>query len=128
MARTMFEAYGGFGKLSKVVMAFYDRVVDSDGIGHYFDGVPMRRLIDHQTQFVAQLMGGPLVYSDDMLRHVHAHLGIEDDGFDVMLELFQETLEDFEFDPDDARELTSLLERKRPLIVKADAAATGTGP
>jgi hypothetical protein len=46
MARSMFDRYGGFANLSKVVMAFYDKVLDSEIIGDYFEYVDMRRLID----------------------------------------------------------------------------------
>jgi hemoglobin len=40
-------------------MAFYDRVLNSDVIGAYFDDIDMRQLIDHQTKFISQGMGGP---------------------------------------------------------------------
>jgi len=41
MARSMFDRYGGFAKLSKVVMAFYDKVLDSDVVGDYFEDIDM---------------------------------------------------------------------------------------
>jgi hemoglobin len=44
MSKTMFERYGGFANVSKVVMAFYDKALDSDIIGHHFEDVEMRRL------------------------------------------------------------------------------------
>jgi hemoglobin len=55
----MLERYGGFPTLSRIVMDFYDRVIDSDVLGPFFEDVDMRRLVDHQTKFVAWLMGGP---------------------------------------------------------------------
>jgi hypothetical protein len=48
MARSMFDRYGGFANLSKVVMAFYDKVLDSEIIGDYFEHVDMRRLIGYR--------------------------------------------------------------------------------
>ena len=60
MARSLFDKYGGFASVSKVVMTFYTKVLDSDVIGDYFDGIDMRRLIDHQTKFIATIMGGPV--------------------------------------------------------------------
>ncbi len=128
MAQTLFERYGGFARVSKFVMAFYDRVVESAVIGHHFDGVSMRRLIDHQTQFVAQLMGGPQVFSDETLRHVHAHLAIDDVAFDEMLALFRETLDDFAFGAADADAMVQGLEDKRHLIVGAPAARPIAAP
>ena len=43
---TLFDKYGGFATVSKVVMSFYDRVLDSDQIGEYFEDIDMKRLID----------------------------------------------------------------------------------
>jgi len=54
MARTPFEKYGGFATVSKIVMVFYDRVLDSDIMAPFFDDVDMRRLTDHQTKFISQ--------------------------------------------------------------------------
>lgn len=55
---TLFDKYGGFAAVSKLVMAFYDRILDSDQVGGYFEDIDMKRLIDHQTKFVASIMGG----------------------------------------------------------------------
>jgi hemoglobin len=117
MAQTPFERYGGFGMVSKVVLAFYDKVLDSEIMAEYFEDVDMRRLIDHQTQFVSQLMGGPVAYTDDMLRQLHVRLGIQDAAFDEMIELFTETLEDFDLDDDDVDQIVNEMTIRRPLIV-----------
>ena len=117
MTQSTFERYGGFATVSKVVLAFYEKVTESDVLADYFESVDMRRLVDHQTQFVSQLMGGPVAYTDDMLRQLHSRLGIHDEAFDEMIELFTETLEDFEFDDDDIDAIVGELSVRRPLIV-----------
>ena len=127
MAQSMFEKYGGFGTVSKVVIAFYDRVLDSDVMGPYFDGVDMRRLIDHQTRFVSQLMGGPASYTDSKLQQLHAHKGIHDPAFDEMLELLTETMEDFGIDEADIDEIVEEMEQRRPLIVTASEVSHEAG-
>jgi hemoglobin len=135
MGRTMFERYGGFAKLSKVVLAFYERMIESDVTGPYFEGVDMRRLIDHQTQFLSQVMGGPAVFTDSQLEKYHAHLRIRPAAFDESMELLRETLEDFEFAPQDVEILLGEMGRRRSCIVSAagsppaaaDTPATG-GP
>lgn len=53
MATTVFERCGGFAAVRKVLSAFYDKMLDSEALKGYFDGVDMRRLIDHQTKFVS---------------------------------------------------------------------------
>ena len=50
---TMFEKYGGFAKVSRIVSSFYDKALDSPILAPYFTGVDMRRLIDHQTKFAS---------------------------------------------------------------------------
>ena len=66
MASTMFERYGGFASVSKIVSEFYDKVLDSPSLSPFFDGIPMKRLVDHQTKFIAQVMG---VRSATRMRH-----------------------------------------------------------
>ena len=120
MTQSTFERYGGFATVSKVVLAFYEKVMESDVLADFFESVDMRRLVDHQTQFVSQLMGGPVAYTDDMLRQLHARLRIHDVAFDEMIELFTETLEDFELDDDDVDAIVGELSVRRPLIVTID--------
>lgn len=126
MSRTMFERYGGFAKLSKVVLAFYDRMIESDVTGPYFEGVDMRRLIDHQTQFLSQVMGGPAVYTDSQLEKYHAHLRIRPAAFDESMQLLRETLEDFDFEPQDVEVLIGEMGCKRRHIVSASDGPTGS--
>lgn len=114
---SVYERNGGFPAVRKVVSEFYDRVLDSDVIGHHFEHVEMPRLIDHQARFLAFLMGGPASYSDDHLQRVHTRLGITLPEFDEMTELLQETLEDFDFPPDDIETIHRELRKREPFIV-----------
>ncbi|WP_119167361.1 group I truncated hemoglobin [Algihabitans albus] len=117
MPATAFERYGGFAAISKVVMAFYDKVLDSEVIGAFFDEVDMRRLIDHQTKFISQALGGPVCYSDRQLRQLHAHLDIDPNHFDEMARLLRETLLDFDFAPDNIGLVMEGIERRRPYVI-----------
>jgi hemoglobin len=119
MARTVLERYGGFPFLSRVVMTFYDRAMESDVLAPYFEDVDMRRLIDHQTKFVAFLMGGPASYTNDHLGHVHAHLNIDREAFDVMIDAMRETLEEFEMDAADVDGVLHELRSRAPWIITA---------
>lgn len=117
MARTIFERYGGFAQVSRVVMSFYDRVLDSPIAGPYFAETDMRRLIDHQTRFIATVMGGPASYSNDHLERVHARLGITEDAFLEVADLLKETLEDFDFADDDVQEVIDEIMSRKNFIV-----------
>lgn len=92
--QTMFERYGGFATVSKLVSDFYSRVQESEVASPYFAGSDMRTLIDHQTKFIATLMDGPASYTDEHLERVHARLNINDEAFEEIVMLLTETLED----------------------------------
>ena len=118
MSPTMFEKYGGFAKVSRIVSSFYDRALESPILAEYFEGVDMRRLIDHQTKFIASVMGGPASYTDEHLERVHAHLAITEPAFFEAMDLLRETLEDFDFKEEDIREVEKQMVKRKNHIVK----------
>lgn len=117
---TLFERSGGFARVSKIVSAFYDRVLDSPVLSPYFEGSDMRRIIDHQTKFIAQAMGGPASYSNQELERVHARHKIDDAAFQEMLLLLHETLEDFGMDEADIEIVCSDVRSRKPYVVNVD--------
>lgn len=117
MAQSIFERNGGFAKVNRVVMSFYDRVLDSPIMSPFFSNTDMKKLIDHQTKFIAFLMGGPASFTDDHLIRIHQHLGIDQQAFDEMVSLLTETLEDFDFDNEDISVIEKELRRRAPLII-----------
>jgi hemoglobin len=117
MSSSLFDRYGGFATVSKFVSAFYDKVLDSDVIGPYFDDVDMRRLVDHQTKFIASVMGGPVSYSDDALRKVHAPYDIDHVAFNEMSRLLRETLEEFGVKPTDVEQIIGEIEAREGVVI-----------
>ena len=117
MATTLFDKYGGFASISKVVMAFYDAVLDSDEVGPFFENIDMANLIDHQTKFIATVMGGPASYSDDMLEKVHAPHKIDRAAFDEVARLLRQTLEDFELEPQDVDTIMDAIAARAGVVV-----------
>lgn len=120
MRGTIFERYGGFGSVSRVVSSMYDKILDSPVTSPYFAGSDMRRLIDHQTRFVATLMGGPASYTNEHLERIHERLGITNTAFDEVVLLLKETLEDFEYeDPDIAAVEQEILARRSYIVTRS---------
>ena len=117
MERSLFEKYGGFSTISKIVMRFYDHVLESDILADYFEDIEMERLIDHQTKFVASLMGGPASYTDEMLKQLHDHLEINDKAFDEMATLFRTTLEEAGLDAEDVATVANEIVKRRSVVV-----------
>ena len=115
--QTLFDKYGGFSKVSRIVLAFYDTLLDSDNIGPFFDDIDMSRMVDHQTKFVASLLGGPASYTDNQLSQLHSHLDIKDTHFDELKEVLSDTLTDFGVEPNDVVLVLQEFENRRKLIV-----------
>jgi hemoglobin len=121
VADTMFDRYGGFAKVSRIVSSFYGEVLGSDTLSPYFDDVDMPRLIDHQTKFMATLLGGPASFSNEHIQRVHVHLGIDDEAMDEMKIVLRDTLDDHDFDESDISAVVAAFEAYRPLVVVHNA-------
>ena len=120
MKSTMFDRYGGFGFMHRVVLSFYDKMLDSDIVAPYFDEIDMPLLIDHQTKFISQIMGGPAIYTNEILEQIHSKLGITQKAFDAMGNLLEQTLREFEFEDDDLRLIMTDIKSRQPYIVTRD--------
>ena len=103
-------------------MAFYDQLLDSDEIGPYFDGLDMSRLIDHQTKFVASLLGGPASFSDAQLQRAHSSLNVSDQHFDELKHIMAATLAAHKIEPEDVTTVLAAIESRRSVIVKRELA------
>ncbi|MFN3745551.1 MAG: group I truncated hemoglobin [Hyphomicrobiaceae bacterium] len=117
MEQTLFEKYGGFAKVSKIVLALYDRLLEDETIGPYFDDVDMARIVDHQTKFIASLLGGPASFSDEHIERVHRHLAISAADFNVMKDILRATLAAHGMAPEDIELVVTAFEQRRALVV-----------
>lgn len=123
MARTLFERYGGFAKVSRIVSTFYGRVLDDPILAPYFSGIDMPRLMDHQTKFIASLMGGPASYTDEHLARVHERHHITERAFDRMALVLRESLEDHGLDETDIGQIHGEILARRTFVVDEPATA-----
>ena len=118
MSQTLFNKLGGFSTVSKVVMDFYDLVLDSDFVVDFFDGINMDRQIDHQSKFISSLLGGPASYTDEQLRKVHSHLEIDHQHFAEILTLLDLALQNNGIDDEDRDSIRKAMESRRMFILK----------
>lgn len=117
MEKTLYEKYGGFSVVSRIVLDLYDRLLDDDDVGPFFDNVEMGRIVDHQTKFVSSLMGGPASYNDDQIRRMHNHLTISDLHFDRLSAILAETLNDHGLSDEDVQAIVDAFQSRRNLVV-----------
>lgn len=118
MERSVYERNGGFAQVSRIVLDFYDRIMEDDDLGPFFDDVDLARIVDHQTKFIAMLLGGPAYYNDEQIRRMHDHLVISEAHFDQLQALLAETLADHGMSGDDVAHVVAEFDRRRNLVVK----------
>lgn len=117
MPESMFHRYGGPEKVSDLVFAFYDRVLASERLAPFFAACDMRKLIEHQTIYIAAVMGGPPSYSEAHLRSVHAGLGISNANFDEMLGHLRAAMQDVGYAGTDTDHVIRRLAALRRFVV-----------
>lgn len=117
MGQSLFHKYGGFASVSRVVITFYEKALDSDKIGGFFEDIDMKRLIDHQTKFISSLLGGPASFPNERLQHIHAKFRISDDDMDEMAKLLGEALDEHAFEAADRDAVLAEIEAHRIYIV-----------
>ena len=116
MTQSIYDKYG-FEAISKIVHDFYGRVLKSDITAPYFEGHDMQRIIQHQTQFLCMLLGGPATYKGKELEMAHRNLSITPDAFGEVAELLDETLEDHGLTDEEREFVTNKVASTRPVIV-----------
>jgi hemoglobin len=114
---TLYDKYGGFATVNKMVQSFYKKIAESENLTLYFEGVDMQRLMDHQTKFFSGIMGGPVEYTGRQLKGVHACLGITEDAFSEVTELLEETLEDMGVEDADVETIMEIVDGAKSDIV-----------
>lgn len=101
MSETLYDKYGGATVIGNIVHSFYQKVLDTESLLHYFKGIDMERLTRHQTDFLTMIFGGPVTYSKQALRESHRRLEIPQDDFETIADLLEETLEEADVEDDD---------------------------
>lgn len=114
----LFNKYGGFATVSKIVRAFYKEIGASATLKPYFEGINIDGLIDHQTKFLSQVLGGPATYTGRQLGAAHASLNITEEAFTEVAEILQDVLEDHGVEDEDVSAIMGIVGSVKPQIVK----------
>jgi hemoglobin len=114
---SIFERYGGFATVRRIVSTFYDSVLDSPVLAPHFEHVDVHRLIDHQAKFISSVMGGPASYTDEHLARVHARLGITTAEFRTAVDLLIDALEEHDVATSDIDQIVAEIRRREGVVV-----------
>jgi len=114
---SLYNKYGGFETVSKVVHDFYDKLLVSDTFKPYFEDVDAQRVMDHQTKFFCDIMGGPIAFKGRTLAQIHAGMNIADEAYEEMSGLLEETLEDHGLEGGDVNTIMMIVADVKDQIV-----------
>jgi len=92
--KTLFDRIGGIETLQKLHKVFYDKAFAHEWLKLYFTDKPQTLLEEQQTDFMAQLTGGPKKYAGKSPKMAHQHIHITDDLFELRQRLLSESLQE----------------------------------
>lgn len=116
---SLFIQIGGLKGLQTVVKKFYRYAFADDLVGHYFEGMDMEAMIDHQILFLRYALGDKIEYTGRALNAVHKDLNISHEDFNRIGELLAKALADAEVDDAAMADVMALVESQREHIVKS---------
>lgn len=123
MEQSLFDKYGGFETIAKLVYEFYRKVLKDIELKPYFKNSNMDQLMEHQAKFLSHILGGPDEYAGRELKEAHKTLNITDEHFELVAEYLEETLDEGGVEDDDVKTIMGIVASVKNLIVRDDKAA-----
>jgi hemoglobin len=113
----LYERVGGRPVLERVHRIFYDKLYAHPWLGGFFNGIDQKKIENQQSDFIAQLIGGPKMYGGRLPHHAHAHIFITEELFNVRSGLLRDSLMEAHV-PEKEREEWLLIDRsfKRAIV------------
>ena len=78
---SLYDRIGGAETVSRLIDAFYARVLNDPELRPFFENTSVERLTEMQKEFFSAALDGPVHHSDLDLAHVHHGRGIERSHF-----------------------------------------------
>lgn len=98
----LYDRLGGRDGIRAVVDEFYDRLVDDEELGQFFEDADVERLRETQTDFLCEASGGPETYDAAPVREAHLHVPFEPVHIQRAVDRLYESLAAFDVDEADA--------------------------
>ncbi|MFT4927815.1 MAG: hemoglobin [Phenylobacterium sp.] len=116
---TLFDKYGGFPTFHQLTRIFYQKLLDSPQVAHYFTNIDINALTKHQTNFLATALGGPSLYEGRDLTAAHQGLSINQQDFDEVVYSLEETLEELDVEEQDIKTILAIVDSCKGQIISA---------
>ncbi len=105
---SLYERLGGEAAVDIAVDRFYDKVLADPRINHFFEGMDMARQARKQKTFLTQVFGGPSRYTGKAMRAAHAHLDLNEEHFNAVVENLATTLRELDVPDSDIAEVAAI--------------------
>ena len=100
--QTLYDRLGERDGIRAVVDDFYDRLLDDEELGPFFEDADMELLRRTQTDFLCEAAGGPETYDAAPVREAHLHVPFEPEHIERAVALLEESLDEFDVPEEDA--------------------------
>lgn len=104
---TLYDRIGGDDGVSRLIDAFYDRVLADDELAPFFEHTPMETLRRMQREFFSAALDGPAKYTGLGVSHAHQGRGITIKHFQHFVAHLLETLQGLGFSKEETDEIIS---------------------
>jgi len=98
----LYDRLGGHDGIRAVVDDFYDRLLEDDELGQFFEGSDMEKLRRTQTDFLCEAAGGPETYDAEPVRAAHLDVPFTPALLQRAIEHLEASLDAFDVPEDDA--------------------------
>jgi len=99
-SKSLYQRLGGETTMETVVDLFHRKILDDHRIRHFFEGVDMAHLGQHQKRFLSYAFNGPANYTGRNMREAHrrvvGEMGLDDSHVDAWLENLVEALRELD--------------------------------
>ena len=117
---SLYDRMGVEAAVDAAVALFYDKVLSDERIRHFFDGVDMKRQMNHQKAFLAYAFGGRGDYAGRGMESAHERLveeGLNDEHFDAVMENLGGTLVELGVPEELIKEAAAIAESVRDQVL-----------
>ena len=115
---TMFDKYGGVPTVTQIVRDFYYRVQADLTLHRYFENINTERLIQHQIELIAYIMGKPMrEFEKPRLSRVHQPQRITLSAYERLISILRQVLLDARIEGNDIIHIIQRVDEYRSMIV-----------
>jgi hemoglobin len=119
MIEDLYDLIGGPRTIEAATKIFYEKILQDEGLRHFFEGVDMAHMRSRLAMLVSMLLGGR-IYTGKNIHDAHVRSrdqGLNNGHFDLFLQHFRAALQEVGVEPQNAEKVVKRLESKRGTVL-----------